>query len=89
MSSSTQQDDNSANDLHALLFSTSQIQARILGCHQLFSKRKDSHLLDVTRFARDASHTSSTHSFTSSSQLSAYFDDGANGSGGQGSVLEI
>ena len=89
MSSSTQQDDDGANDLHALAFSTSQMRARILGCHQLFSKRKESHLLEVTRFARDAPHAPSTHSFTCSSQLLAYFGDGANDPGGQSSDLEI
>ena len=89
MSFSTRQDDESAHDLHALALSTSQLQACILGCHQLFSKRKESHLLKVTRFARDASHTPSTQSFTSSSQLSAYFDNNPNDADGQSSDLEI
>jgi len=89
MSSSTLQDDEGVNDLHALALSTSQIQARSLGCHQLFSKRKESHLLELTRFARDASRTPSTQSFTSSLQLSAYFGNDTNDADGQSSDLEI
>jgi len=86
---SSQQDDKDAHDPHTLALSTPQIQAGIFGCKQLFSKHKDSHLLELTRFTCDASHALSTHSFTSSLQLSAYLDNHMNDTGGKDSSLEI
>ena len=85
----TQQDDMDAHDLHALALSTSQIRACILGCNELFSKRMDSHSLEVTRLTRDASHIPSTRRFTSSLQLSTYFNNDASDAGEERSGLEI
>jgi hypothetical protein len=83
------QDDQKMHDLRALALSASQTQARILNCDQLFSKHRNGHLLEVTRFTHDASCAPSVHSFTSSLQLSAYFNNDASNMGVQGSSLEI
>lgn len=86
---SSQQEDKDAHDPRTLALSRPQIQTSIFGCKQLFSKHNDSHLLELTRFTRDAPHTLSTHSFTSSLQLSAYLKNGEDDAGEQGSGLEI
>jgi hypothetical protein len=89
MSLDHQQDDREMYDLCTLALSASETQARILDCDQLFSKHKDSHLLEVTRFTHGACHAPSTHSFSSSLQLSAYLDDDTSNVGERGSEVEI
>ncbi|KAH7076862.1 hypothetical protein BKA63DRAFT_291670 [Paraphoma chrysanthemicola] len=89
MSLDHQRDDREMYDLCALALSASETQARILDCDQLFSKHKDSHLLEVTRFTHGACHAPSTHRFSSSLQLSAYLDDDTSNVGERGSEVEI
>ncbi|KAF2129636.1 hypothetical protein P153DRAFT_22948 [Dothidotthia symphoricarpi CBS 119687] len=84
-----QQDDQEMRDACALALSASQIRACTLNCNELFSKHRDSHLVEVTRFTSNASCVPSVHSFTSCVQLSAYFDNDTSNVGEQEAGLEI
>ena len=89
MSLERQHDGREMYDFCALALSASQTRGRTLDCDELFSKRSESHSLELTRFTHDASHTPSTHRFTSSSQLSAYFEDDKSNMSEQRGSLDI
>jgi hypothetical protein len=68
---------HSAQGLHssqALAFSESMTRARLLNSEHLFSKHKEGHVVELTRFVSDAVSTSLSHRFISCEQLSTYFD---------------